>query len=544
MRMLGRSAAATRDILAEEQVSVRLLPRDTDLRGIVVLNQLPDVPDRLQRQKAARRGKRRLPARGNRWTVPGGIGLLAFCVAFIGSWIPSFWDDEIATISAAGRTPAELVALLQSVDAVHGLYYFLMHAWTSVFGFSELAMRAPSALAVGLACGGTVVLGRKLGSDALGVVSGLVLAVLPRMVWAGTEARQPAFTALLAVVLTYLLVRAWKSNRVIDWVLYGLCAVVGVWMFMFFVLAVAAHAVAALLLRRRQIATMAACIAAGAAALPFLLLTMGQKTQVDWIEDRSLAQTISTAAVKQYFYGEDRPTGNLPPTWILAFVALLGVLETGLILWGLWASRRTPSRRLLVVLCLAGVAVPIAGLMLVSIVAQPVYVARYLTFTAPAFALLVGLGIVSIPVGLPWLRYVAMTAVVAVGLVPQLTIKSLINEPPDTERKIGHLVSSEAPAPAAMVFEHAYLRDMTLAYPDDFSGVQDLSLADSPAASGTLWGENAAVTPERLSGKGSVWFVGDGSPEPDDLSAFASAGCMETRTMPYERLKLVIFNCP
>ena len=515
-----------------------------DVKGIVGLNQLPDVPERLQWQKAARRGNRRLPARANTWTVPAGIGLLAFCVAFIGSWIPSFWDDEIATISAAGRSPAELIVLLQSVDAVHGLYYFLMHAWTSVFGFSEVAMRAPSALAVGLACAGTVVLGRRLGSDALGVASGLVLAVLPRMVWAGTDARQSAFTALLAVALTYLLVRAWKSNRVIDWVLYGLCAVLGVWMFMFFVLAVVSHAVAAILLRRRQLATMAACAAAGAAALPFLLLTMGQKAQVDWIENRSLAQTISTAAVKQYFYGEDRPTGNLPPNWILAFVALLGVVETALIVWGLWASRRTPARRPLLVLCLAGVAVPIAGLILVSIVAQPVYVARYLTFTAPAFALLVGLVIVSIPTRLPWLRYIAMIAVIAVSLVPQLTIKSLVNDPPDTERKIGHLVASEAPAPAAMVFEYPYLRDMTLAYPDDFVGVQDLSLADSPAASGTLWGENVAVGPDRLSGKGNVWFVGDGSADPDDLSAFASAGCTETGTMPYQRLKLVTFNCP
>ena len=286
-----------------------------------MLNQLPDVPGRLQGQKTVRRGKRPLPARANPWTVPAGIGLLAFCVAFVGSWIPSFWDDEIATISAAGRNPAELVALLQSVDAVHGLYYFLMHAWTSVFGFSEVAMRAPSALAVGLACAGTVVLGR-----------------------AGTEARQSAFTALLAVALTYLLVRAWKSNRVIDWVLYGLCAVLGVWMFMFFVLAVVSHAVAAILLRRRQLATMAACAAAGAAALPFLLLTMEQKAQVDWIENRSLAQTISTAAVKQYFYGEDRPTGNLPPSWILAFVALLGVVETALIVWGHLAGRQRGAR--------------------------------------------------------------------------------------------------------------------------------------------------------------------------------------------------------
>ncbi|MCU1516684.1 MAG: hypothetical protein JWQ75_1405 [Pseudarthrobacter sp.] len=478
------------------------------------------------------------------WTGPAAIGLLAFCTAYIGSWIPSFWDDEIATISAAGRNPAELLLLLQSVDAVHGLYYFLMHAWTSVVGFSELALRTPSAVAVGLACAGTVVIGRKLGSNALGLASGLVLAVLPRMVWAGTEARQSALTALLAVILTLLLLRAWKSNCVLDWVLYALCAVIGVWMFMFFALAVAAHAVAALVLRRRPLATAITSAAAGAAVLPFLFFAMGQKAQVDWIENRSLAQTLSTAAVKQFFYGEDRPTGNLPPQWILAFVALLGIFEVSLVVWGLWASRKVQQTRTVAVLCLVGVALPIAGLLLVSVVAQPVYVPRYLTFTAPAFALLVGLGIVSIPGSRKAVRYAALAVVVAVSLVPQLTLKSLVNEPPDTERSIADRVSAGSQRPAAILFEHPYLRDMVLAYPEDFEAVQDLSLARSPAESGTLWGENADVAPEKLSGKGNVWFVGDASEAPDDLSAFSAAGCAETETLSYQRMHIVAFACP
>jgi len=484
-----------------------------------------------------------MPADGAGWIGPALIGLLAFCVAFIGSWIPSFWDDEIATISAVDRSPAQLLVLLQSVDAVHGLYYFLMHAWTSVFGFSEIAMRMPSAVAVGLACTGTVVIGRMLGSNALGLASGLVLAVLPRMVWAGTEARQSALTALLAVILTLLLLRAWRSNRVLDWVLYGICAVIGVWTFMFFALAVAAHTVAAILLQRRAIATAITCAAAGAVVLPFLVFTLGQKAQVSWIENRSLAQTLSTAAVKQFFYGEDRPTGNLPPQWVLAFVALLGILEVGLVVWGLWASRRVQQTRTLVVLSLVAVVFPVVGLSLVSVVAQPVYVARYLTFTAPAFALLAGLGIISLPARRLWLRYAAAAAVVALSLVPQLTLKSLVNEPPDTERKIAERAAGPA-SPSAIVFEHPYLRDMTLAYPEDFRNVEDLSLAGTPAATGTLWGENAVVTPEDLSGKGKVWFVGDTNDGPDDVTAFVSAGCTGLEKLDYARMHIFAFACP
>ncbi|SDT53534.1 mannosyltransferase [Pseudarthrobacter equi] len=476
------------------------------------------------------------------WKLPAALGLLAFCVAFVGMWIPSFWDDEIATISAARRSPGELLLLLQSVDAVHGLYYLFMHFWTSVFGFSEIAMRIPSALAVGLACAGTTIIGRRLGSPTTGIAAGLVLAFLPRMVWAGTEARQSAFAALLAVALTLLLLRAWESNRVLDWVLYGLCAVVGVWMFMFFVLAVMAHAAAAVILRRRVLGTLVASAVAGATVLPFVLHALGQKAQVDWIQNRSLAQTLMTAAVKQFFYGDDRPTNNAPPQWVLGAMLVLGVIEVGLVVWGIWASRRHGRHRTLIVLGLSIILLPALGLLLVSVLAQPVYVARYLTFTAPAFALLVGLGISQLPARKAWLRPVALAAVVLCSLVPQLTIKSVVSEPADTERRVAGMLDGALPRPAAVVFGEPYLRDLALAYPEHFDGVADLALEASPAESGTLWGVNSPVAAGELARRGNVLFVGQAG-APADLSAFAEAGCRETDNRPFERMVLISFTC-
>jgi mannosyltransferase len=314
-------------------------------------------------------------------------------------------------------------------------------------------------------------------------------------------------------------------------------------MFMFFALAVASHAAAALFLKRRPIATLATSAAVGAVVRPFLWYALGQKAQVDWIQDRSLAQNLMTAAVKQFFYGDDRPTENLPPQWVLGFVVLLGVLEIGLVVWGLRAAARNPALRSLAVLGLTSVAVPMAGLLLVSVAAQPVYVARYLTFTAPAFALLVGLGISHLPAGRTWVKYVVVAALAFVSLVPQLTLKSVVNEPPDTERQLADLVDDAPGKPAAIVYLHPHLRDMALAYPEDFDGVKDLSLQESPEDSGTLWGENRAVSAEQLAGQGEVWFVGDGKGAPNDLSAFAAAGCAETRTLPYQRVTMVVFDC-
>lgn len=481
------------------------------------------------------------------WLSPAAVGFAAFIVAFLGSWIPSFWDDEIATVSSAGRSPGELLTLLQSVDAVHGTYYLFMHAWTSVFGFSELALRTPSAIAVGLACAGTVLIGRRLGSESLSIASGLVLAVLPRMVWSGTEARQYAISALLAVLLTLLLIRAWESNRSIDWILYGACAALGVFVFMFFALAVVSHAVAALILRKRILGTLITSAGIGLLVLPFLLFALTQKAQVDWIQNRSFLQNLSAAAVKQFFYGDDRPTGNLPPTWILATVGLLGVAQVVLVILGIMGvarGGRNSNLQTLLVLCLTTVILPVTGLLVVSLIAQPVYVARYLTFTAPAFALLVGLGLDYVRRNQRRLLPFAVAVVLGASLVPQLTLKSVVNEPQDTERDIAAIIGGETEGPAAVVYERPDLRDVSIAYPSAFTPLTDLSLAASPAESGTLWGTNKEVTAAELSGRGHVWFVGAGGGLVPDLKAFNDAGCSSTEVKRSQRVLLLSYNCP
>lgn len=47
----------------------------------------------------------------------------------IESWIPSFWGDEAASVISANRPLDSLLEMLGHVDAVHGVYYFALHAW-------------------------------------------------------------------------------------------------------------------------------------------------------------------------------------------------------------------------------------------------------------------------------------------------------------------------------------------------------------------------------------------------------------------------------
>ncbi|HEY2447746.1 MAG TPA: hypothetical protein VGI49_02825, partial [Mycobacterium sp.] len=68
------------------------------------------------------------PRHRGRLLDPLAVALLAAVVGNVAASRPSLWFDESATISAsASRSLPELWRLLGHIDAVHGLFYLLMH---------------------------------------------------------------------------------------------------------------------------------------------------------------------------------------------------------------------------------------------------------------------------------------------------------------------------------------------------------------------------------------------------------------------------------
>jgi mannosyltransferase len=99
-----------------------------------------------------------LPRRRGRLLDPLAIAVLAAVVGGAAASRPSLWYDEGATISAsASRSLPELWRMLGHIDAVHGLYYLLMHGWFTLVPPTEFWSRVPSCLAVGVAAAGVVV---------------------------------------------------------------------------------------------------------------------------------------------------------------------------------------------------------------------------------------------------------------------------------------------------------------------------------------------------------------------------------------------------
>ncbi len=330
--------------------------------------------------------------------------VFAVAVSAAGAARPSLWFDEAATISAATRSLPQLWRLLHNIDAVHGLYYLVMHGWLAIFPATEFWLRFPSCLAVGGAAAGVVVLGGQLSTRSVAVCAGVVFAILPRTTWAGIEGRSYALSTLAAVWLTVLLVIAIRRNRLLLWWAYGAVLVVAVVLNVFVVLIVPAHAVAVAVLGQRRAVVRWAVVAvvAVAAVTPLLVYCRTQVAQVGWISPVG-ADTVAQILQQQYF------DHSLP------FAILAGVLlAVPAVLRG--AGLIDPTSRRLAVITVAWLVLPTVALVVYSVLAKPIYYPRYLCFTTPAMALLLAACIAAVARSRD--RITAVLAVLAVAATP------------------------------------------------------------------------------------------------------------------------------
>jgi mannosyltransferase len=134
------------------------------------------------------------------------ILLLAASLRFYRIDAQSFWNDEGNSARLSERS-LDLIIAGTASDIHPPGYYLLLHAWRALFGHSEFALRALSAVA-GLAlvlC--THLLGRRLFGAATGLMAAFLGAISPFAIYYSQEARMYALLAALSAASTYLLLR-------------------------------------------------------------------------------------------------------------------------------------------------------------------------------------------------------------------------------------------------------------------------------------------------------------------------------------------------
>jgi mannosyltransferase len=402
------------------------------------------------------------------------VGVAAAAISLAGAARPSFWYDEAATISASySRSLGQLWQMLGNVDAVHGLYYLFMHGWFGVFPPTEFWSRAPSGLAVGGAAAGIVVLGKQFSSRTVAVASGMVCAILPRATWAGVEARPYAMSMTAAVWLTVLLVVAVRRDNRWVWLGYGIGLAGSVLLETYLVLLVLAHAVFLWASRGSRAAVRHFVITAAltvGALTPFMLEVAGQVQQIKWVAPIG-HRTIEDVVVQQYFE-------RSPPFAVLSAL----VVVTAIGLWLLTSAKPADTERHLLALAVAWLLIPTALIVAWSVMAHPIYTPRYLSFTAPAMALLLGVCIGAVAAR-PW----AATALV--GLFALAAAPNYVRAQRNPYAKYGmdysqvaDLVTAEAaPGDCLLVndtvtFMPAPMRPLLAARPDAYRKLVDLTL--------------------------------------------------------------------
>ncbi|MDI2129767.1 glycosyltransferase family 39 protein [Yinghuangia seranimata] len=311
------------------------------------------------------------PRRRSRALMPVGCGLVTLLLCLFRITHPVLWRDELATWTAARRDTSELVRMLGDIDASSGAYYLFMHAWTAVFGDSVLALRLPSALAMAGTAACVAVLARRSFGPAAGGAAGLVFALIPAVSRYGQEARAYAFVCLTAAVATLLLLRAIDAGpRLRPWSWYAAAvALTGGWHLV--ALAVLVGHAAFALQRRSARGPFLLAVAAGLVPLvPLFALGASQRAaQIEWIPapDTDMVQGMLPRVV-----ASGPATAAL---LVLAIGACTGPARRTVACW--WAAAVLPTTAVLLVSILGD---------------QSYFLARYLLFTLPAWAVLAGQG--------------------------------------------------------------------------------------------------------------------------------------------------------
>ena len=317
----------------------------------------------------------------------------------------SMGNDEVATRWAALLSVRELAHLLRHVDAVHGLYYLLMHGWVAV-GSSPAVLRIPSVIAMAVGAAAVALLARRLtGSGWAALFAGLIMVLTPTITYYAQTARSYALVYACVGLATLALLHAMDAETPQStgragprWLAYAGLITLSAYLNEMALLVLAAHAITVLLARYGRRASwhwLAAACGAGVLVLPLLAFSVTERAAISFLGRPGLS------AIKTLFHDYFGAT-TLVALLLLA-CAVIAVLPVG----PAWPARQAagqagqggdPDPRWwrggisLPSVAAPLLVVPALLLLIESRVLPPLYIDRYVLYGEAGAALLAGAG--------------------------------------------------------------------------------------------------------------------------------------------------------
>ena len=381
--------------------------RSADTAADTATDSAADLPTAADPQAVGGGAALRAWALRQLWLWPA---LVTFLVTAFESWRPVMGQDELISWSMTRRSASQVIATLHHVDAVHGAYYLLLNFWTRAFGDSLFSMRLPGVLGMTAAAAFVTLTARIRFGNRAALVSGLLFAFLPTVTWYAQDIRSYPLVVGAAAGSTWMLMRALEKPTWPRWVGYAVFLGLAGLLNLIALTIVCGHAVVVALRwwQRRERALLLgflpAAVVAGMCTLPVVLMGEQQaSSQVDWVPRPTVAGLGSLWV-------------QLFTSWAVAWAAVV-LIVLALVL----AFVRRSGRRAVLELAVIGL-LPVAVVLGASMEGKVSYwLARYLLFTVPALAIVMGSVIASLR-----LRTVVVSALVvvtALGLPAQQFIR-------------------------------------------------------------------------------------------------------------------------
>jgi mannosyltransferase len=245
--------------------------------------------------------------------ITGVGGLLRF--AALGT--QSFGPDELLTAWHVRGPFSELFSPAPPTELGPHLYFVLVWPWAQVVGDGEVELRLLSALAGTVTVPVVASVARELFGRTVALLTALLVATNPLLVWYSQEARPYALLALLTALALLFFVRALDGLRPVAVVPWAICSGLAMTTHYFAVLWVVAQAGWLLVLERRRRAGGRRLVAMSCAALTLVALAL--LPLVEYQSDlpgtaNFTADPLGTrfgALVKEFLWGPGQPSGNI-----------------------------------------------------------------------------------------------------------------------------------------------------------------------------------------------------------------------------------------
>ena len=143
------------------------------------------------------------------WLVVSAVGLVALGLRLYKLDERSIWLDEAFGYLHSQKPISDIV--LKPVCCHPPLHFVVIHGWSSLFGTSEIALRAPAVISGFLAVVGILWLGWRWFGWEAGLFAAALAAVASRLIYHSRELNPYGLVMFFAVILLGLFDNAWKK---------------------------------------------------------------------------------------------------------------------------------------------------------------------------------------------------------------------------------------------------------------------------------------------------------------------------------------------